>query len=97
MQIQDDTSGDPTLRRKRLRYRAWHRGTREMDLLLGPFADAYLPAMEAAEMDRLERLMSEEDSDLLQWVIGQRKPPISVDSGLLDQLIAYRKTRGIQP
>lgn len=97
MQIQHDTGGDLTLRRKRLRYRAWHRGTREMDLLLGPFADAYLPTMEAAEMDRLERLMSEEDSDLLQWVIGQRKPPISVDSGLLDQLIAFRKTRGIQP
>ncbi len=47
------------MRRRRLRYRAWHRGTREMDLILGPFADAHAERMDDRELDRLEGLMTE--------------------------------------
>lgn len=80
------------MRRRRLRYRAWHRGTREMDLVLGPFADAHIEAMPEEELQRLEGLMSHEDTDLLMWVMGQEAAPADVDRALLDQVIAFRAT-----
>ncbi len=84
---------DIAMRRKKLRYRAWHRGTREMDLVLGPFADAHTEAMDDAELDRLEALMSEEDPHLLKWVMGQETPPAGVDTAFLARVIADHKAR----
>lgn len=81
---------DLPMRRRRLRYRAWHRGTKEMDLVLGPFADAHLETYGAAELDRLEDLMDEEDTDLLKWVMGQEPIPSTADSPLLATIIAFR-------
>ena len=79
-------------RRRRLRYRAWHRGTKEMDLVLGPYADHHTPALDDSELDRLEALMEEADTDLLKWVMGQEAPPASIDRELLDLLTAFRET-----
>jgi antitoxin CptB len=81
---------DLSLRRRRLRYRAWHRGTKEMDLVLGPFADAHLEGYGQADLDRLETLMDEEDTDLLKWVMGQEPVPDRTDGQLLQTIIAYR-------
>lgn len=81
---------DLSMRRRRLRYRAWHRGTKEMDLVLGPFADAHLDGFGATELDRLEALMEEEDTDLLKWVMGQEQVPPTTDAALLETIIAYR-------
>jgi antitoxin CptB len=81
---------DLTMRRRRLRYRAWHRGTKEMDLVLGPFADAHVERLGAPELDSLEALMEEEDTDLLKWVMGQEAVPPGADSDLLQTIIAYR-------
>jgi len=78
------------MRRRRLRYRAWHRGTKEMDLVLGPYADAHLDGLGSAALDRLETLMDEEDTDLLKWVMGQEPVPAGVDAELLDTIIAFR-------
>jgi antitoxin CptB len=78
------------MRRRRLRYRAWHRGTREMDLVLGPYADAHAETMGAEELQRLEGLMEESDPELLTWVMGQEPAPDHVDGALLDRLIAFR-------
>jgi antitoxin CptB len=83
---------DLAMRRKRLRYRAWHRGTKEMDLVLGPFADAHLAGYDTAQLDRLETLMDEEDTDLLKWVMGQEPVPPGADADLLQTIIAYRLT-----
>ncbi|MBL8597862.1 MAG: succinate dehydrogenase assembly factor 2 [Devosia sp.] len=85
-----DAGEDIAIRRRRLRYRAWHRGTKEMDLVLGPFADAHLDGLGAEELDRLEALMDEEDTDLLKWVMGQEPVPADADADLLGQIIAYR-------
>jgi antitoxin CptB len=85
-----DAGEDIAIRRRRLRYRAWHRGTKEMDLVLGPFADAHLEAYGAQELDRLEALMDEEDTDLLKWVMGQEPVPADADAALLETIIAYR-------
>ena len=84
---------DISMRRKKLRYRAWHRGTREMDLVLGPYADAHTEAMDEAQLDRLEALMSEEDPPLLTWVMGQEEPPAHVDRSFLDLVIADHQAR----
>jgi antitoxin CptB len=91
MDTQNHGGEDLLLRRKRLRYRAWHRGTREMDLVLGPYADRHLEGMDQAALDRFEQLMGHEDTELLKWVIGQQKPPLDVDTELLERLIAFRQ------
>jgi antitoxin CptB len=85
-----DAGEDIAMRRRRLKYRAWHRGTREMDLVLGPYADAHADGLGAGELLRLETLMDEEDIDLLKWVMGQETPPPAVDHALLAEIIAFR-------
>lgn len=81
---------DISMRRRRLRYRAWHRGTRELDLLIGPFADAATDQMGHAELDRLERLLDEEETELQAWLLGQETPPPTADRDLLDRIIAHK-------
>ncbi len=56
----------------------------------GPFADAHLEGFETPELDRLEALMDEEDTDLLKWVMGQEPVPTDADAALLSTIIAYR-------
>ena len=60
---------------KRLRMRAAHRGTREMDLLLGGWAETHLDAADDAALDLFERVLDEDDHDLYQWISGQRQAP----------------------
>lgn len=62
-------------RLKRLRIRAWRRGIKEMDLVLGGYADAHLADMDDAALDVFEAVMGENDHDILQWVTGQVAPP----------------------
>jgi antitoxin CptB len=65
----------PEVERRRLAYRAWRRGTREMDLLLGPYADARLAAMDADGRAAFAALLAEEDTDLAPWLMGAAAPP----------------------
>lgn len=74
-------------RRKRLYYRAWHRGTREMDLLLGSFADRHLADFDDATLKSFANLLNETDPDLYDWITGAKPPP---ENPLLAQLIAHR-------
>jgi len=79
-----------SMRLRRLRYRAWHRGTREMDLILGPYADARLDGMAAAELDRFEALLEEMDTDLFDWLMGNVPTPPDADQALLADLLAFK-------
>ncbi|MCX8509259.1 MAG: succinate dehydrogenase assembly factor 2 [Rhodobacteraceae bacterium] len=63
------------IRMKRLAMRSWRRGTKEMDLILGPWADAHLAAMPPEAMTLYEALLSENDQDLYLWVTGAQTPP----------------------
>ena len=93
MALQKDAGEDSAMRLRRLRYRAWHRGTKEMDLLLGPYADARLEGMDAAELDRFETLLEEADTDLLKWLMGQEPTPADADAELLADLLKFRTAK----
>ncbi len=66
---------DVTATRKRLKFRSWHRGTREMDLLLGRFADRHLDSCDAALLTAYAALLEENDPDIYDWVCGRGAPP----------------------
>lgn len=72
-----DLSGGLSLdaRRRRIRFRAWHRGTREMDMVLGPFVDAELEKLDEETVGALERLMALPDRDLFTWFSTGEVPP----------------------
>lgn len=63
------------IRVKRLRMRSWRRGMKEMDLILGPFADGPLAALTEARFESYERLLDENDQDLYKWVSGAAPTP----------------------
>ncbi len=65
----------PEARLKRLRIRSWRRGTKEMDLILGPFADAQLGAMAEGDLVLYDALLSENDQDLYRWVTHPAEVP----------------------
>lgn len=61
-------------RLKRLRIRSWRRGTREMDLILGPYADGPLAGLDDPALDAYEALLGETDPDLYAWISGAAAP-----------------------
>lgn len=73
----------------RLRYRSWHRGTREMDLLLGPFADWHLGELDETALESYERLLELPDPMLFGWLSGRVPVPSEADSSALRQVIAF--------
>jgi antitoxin CptB len=76
-------------RRRRLLFRAWHRGIREVDLIMGGFADAHIAALSEAEVDDFERLMDVQEHELLGWVTGAIPTPDDFDSALFRRLRAF--------
>ncbi len=77
------------LRRKRLLFRSWHRGTRESDLILGRFAEAHLAGFDAGQLDRYEALLECSDADLFDWVSGRDAPPAAHDHDVMRLLLAF--------
>jgi antitoxin CptB len=78
-------------RRQRLRFRSWHRGTRELDLLLGSFADANLAGFSKEQVDQFEALLIEQDPDLYDWIIHhESKVPAMHDNDVMQKLRAHR-------
>ncbi|WP_342362463.1 succinate dehydrogenase assembly factor 2 [Terrarubrum flagellatum] len=76
-------------RRRRCLYRAWHRGTREMDLVMGPFADAHLPDLTDAELDEFEELIETPDRDLFSWLTGELPTPEAYDRPVWRRLAQF--------
>jgi antitoxin CptB len=65
-------------RLKRMAMRSWRRGTKEMDLILGPYADAHLATMSEPRLVIYDQMLEENDQDLLPWVLGQNPAPAYV-------------------
>ncbi len=76
-------------RRRRLRFRSWHRGTREMDLLIGGFAERHLDGFTRPQLDRYEALLELGDPDLYAWISGRERPPARYDSDVLRLLCNF--------
>ena len=77
---------------RRMRMRSWRRGTKEMDLILGPFADARLADMSGSTLADYDALLAENDQDLIQWVLGQSAPPARF-AALIAQIAAHARGR----
>jgi len=75
-------------RRRRLLFRSWHRGIREMDLVLGGFADALLAALSDAELDEYEGWLEIPDQQFFAWMNGSETAPDDIDTAL------FRRLRG---
>ncbi len=70
------------IRRKRLLFRCWHRGTQESDLILGSFAET-LADLDSSQLDRFEALLECADPDLFDWVLGGFAPPPEHDHDVM--------------
>jgi antitoxin CptB len=81
---------DIGLRRKRLLWRATHRGIKEMDLILGGFVTANLPHLSTEEIAELERIMDIPDQDMLAWATAQQAVPEQFTSDLLTRILGHR-------
>lgn len=82
------TDLDLDTRRRRIRIRAWRRGMREMDLILGGFADAHLADLTEAEIAEFEKLLDESDRDVYSWISGELPIPEDANGPLLKRVIA---------
>lgn len=79
-------SEDLQTRRKRVLYRSNHRGTQEMDILIGGFVADHLDTFDSAMLDRLEVLLEQEETDLQAWLMGQREIPENADRDLIGMI-----------
>ncbi|MET2826546.1 succinate dehydrogenase assembly factor 2 [Mesorhizobium shangrilense] len=79
-------------RRRKLLFRSWHRGMREMDLILGGFADAQIHALTSDEIDQYERLLDIPDTEFLPMITGERPVPADIDCSVLQKILASRRS-----
>lgn len=77
-------------RRAKLLFRSWHRGMREMDLILGRFADAEIASLTSEEIDQYEKLLDISDTELLPWITGQNPVPEDLGLPILQKVVAAR-------
>ena len=80
----------PDSRLKKLRFRAWRRGFREADLILGGFADARLEQLSGEELDQFEALLEAPDPELYAWILGRETAPDIHDTAVLAAIRAFR-------
>ena len=94
--MSDDPFSDPNRpinpadRLKRLTFRAWRRGFKEADLIMGRFAEARLNDFSETEIDEFERLLDAPDTEVYGWIIGTIATPPNFDGPVLEQLKAFK-------
>ncbi len=77
---------DRDIRLKRLRFRAWHRGTKEADLLIGGFFDTFSADWDENQIAWFEDLMNEEDVEIMGWAIGTIAIPSRWQGPMMDRM-----------
>jgi antitoxin CptB len=77
------------VRRRKLLFRAWRRGVREIDLIVGRFADAHIHIFDDGGLDDFERLIEVPNAELYAWVVGDTAVPANYDTAVLRQLITF--------
>ena len=76
-------------RRRRLLFRSWHRGIREVDLVLGRYADAEIAGLSDAELDQFEQVLDIPTPDLLSWLMGEQPVPAEHNSPVMRQVLDF--------
>jgi antitoxin CptB len=79
-------------RRRKLLFRAWHRGIKEMDLILGGYADAFIAGMPDGDLDEFEMMLETNDRDLLKWFTNEEAVPDVADTPLFQRIAAHALT-----
>jgi len=74
-------------RLRRLKFRAWHHGTREADYMIGCFFDRYHTAWSETEIDLFERMVEEEDVDIMAWALGTMPAPPTYAGAMMNAMI----------
>jgi antitoxin CptB len=85
----DDSDSDETVlspRRRRLMFRAWHRGTKEADLMIGGFVARSIASFTESELDELEAVLELPDVDLADWLSGRRAIPSHITTPMLERM-----------
>lgn len=88
MTTQDDA------RLKKLKFRAWRRGFREADLILGPFADKHVQDFSPDQLDAFERLLEAPDQDLYAWILDREPTPAEHDGEIMNRIKAFAAEAG---
>lgn len=78
-----------SISRKMLKFRSWHRGTREIDLLLGRFADTHVDGFDAEDIALYERFLNNSDPDIYNWITGQEPVPPAEDTRIVRLLLDF--------
>tara|TARA_B100002019_G_C21092903_1_gene509543 strand:+ start:231 stop:506 length:276 start_codon:yes stop_codon:yes gene_type:complete len=87
----DASSKDPYLNiRKRLSFRAWHRGTREMDHILGSFSDTYVSDMNEKELEQFDQLLQIGDPQLYNWYLGKEELPANLRNSVFEKYLSHK-------
>jgi len=77
--------------RRKLLFRSRHRGSKELDLILGPFADSYVAAMSLEELSQFALLLEQSDPDIYDWLVGRETPSGSLNTPVLQKLLAFNQ------
>ncbi len=77
-------------RRKKLIFRSGHRGTKEMDLIMGSFAQQHVPGFSEGELALYEDILQISDPDLYDWITGKQQAPANVMNDVLEKLLAHK-------
>jgi antitoxin CptB len=88
------SSADLDPRRRKVLFRAWHRGMREMDLLMGQFSDAEIGTMSNEDLDDFELLIEVPDRDIFAWLTGEAETPSNYDTAVFRRLKAFHTHQG---
>lgn len=90
----DNNALEMAARIRRLKFRSWHRGIKEMDLILGHFADTALESLTPAELEQYETLIEVEDTSLYNWITGREATPTEFDTELLRRIRTFNHLEG---
>jgi antitoxin CptB len=93
----DPTENQFDIRRRRLMFRSWNRGTQESDLILGSFAEGTLKTLDSEQLGRFEALLDCTDPDLFDWIFGISDPPPEHDHDVMQLLRGFCTERRLMP
>jgi antitoxin CptB len=85
----DNAPSDHDIRLRRLTFRSWHRGIKEMDLILGHFADRVLAELAPGDLDQYEALIEIEDTTLYNWITGREATPAEHDTPVMARIRSF--------